>query len=755
MSFDFVSTPAAQPRTAAEVTTTEFAPSRLAGPVYGPALRDELLSSFGGPSKAVRLPLMYRLGLTVVALVMVLLPLIYLLMIAAVCFGVYFYFTHVPAPTVIHVPKAAIVVWGLYLSPLFIGPLLVLFMIKPLAARPARPHVLYTLSRQKEPLLFVFLERVCRLVGAAIPKRIDVDCEINASARFRRGFLSFFGRDLVLTLGLPLTSGLSLAQLTGVLAHELGHFAQGAGMRVSYLVRSINSWFARVVYHRDELDEWLETSVRESERFVVLVVLQVCRFFVWLTRRILWCLSWIGHAVSCFLMRQMEFDADRHQVRMVGSSVFESTMFEVLTLGLAHQQALSGLQQSSQEGRLVDDLPALTLLQRRQLPRGVQQALAEHMRTAGTGLFDTHPSHQARIANARRHDQTPLFRSTLPAAALFRDFGQLSRDVSRAFYRAVLGDAFEAHALVESSSIAERQEKVVGDQDALERYFGAAVNPLRPLGLRKLAEPPADANAAFASLEAARGAVERAAPEHRRRLLRYQSACEQLILALKARALLQAKITIRCQDFGLPRGDEATAEQGVARAQERLQAAANQLAPLEAAFGTRAMSALQLLRFPDTAQRVEDAPAMREEVRTVFRPLAQLGGLFETTAEVRNLRAVIGILGANLGNAVDADATPLRASAQELEHRLGRMMDQLSGTPYPFDHNDAAVTLQTYVFPQAPLADIGQLYELSETVLDRFFEVYFRLWGRLARIGERLEAAVGLEPLAALGGDPS
>jgi len=337
---------------------------------------------------------------------------------------------------------------------------------------------------------------------------------------------------------------------------------------------------------------------------------------------------------------------------------------------------------------------------------------------------------------------------------VFRDFGELSRNTSRAFYRAVLGESFAAHTVVETRTVAQQQEKVAGDQDALQRYFGMAVNPLRPLVLRKLAAPPADERAAVAALAAARSALERAAPEHVRRLARYKKAYEQLILASQARALLQAGLTIRCQDFGLPRGDEATAEQGIARAYERLKATASQLAPLEAAFGVRVMSALQLLRFPPTPQRADDARAWLEEARTLFRPLALLGGLFDALAEIRPSRMVMGILGAHLAEGVAADPTPLRLVAEELERQLEELRNQLAGPPYPFDHTDADVTLQTFIFPAAPQSDMGELYELSETVLDRFFDVYFRLWGRLAWIGERLEAAQGLEPLAPLSSEP-
>src|SRR5207244_3829057 len=102
-----------------------------------------------------------------------------------------------------------------------------------------------------EPLLFTLVRRVASAVGAPEPERIDLDCQLNASASFG----SFFGGDLVLTIGLPFVAGLDVDQFASVVAHELGHFSQGAAMRLSYLVRTINEWLARIVYERDDWDE--------------------------------------------------------------------------------------------------------------------------------------------------------------------------------------------------------------------------------------------------------------------------------------------------------------------------------------------------------------------------------------------------------------------------------------------------------------------------------------------------------------------
>ena len=151
-----------------------------------------------------------------------------------------------------------------YVAPLVVGAIVIVFMFKPLFAPPAEEGRRRSITSQSDPLLFEFVQRICALVGAPIPRRIDIDCNINASAGFRRGWLSLLsGRDLVLTIGMPLAAGLTLQQLAGVLAHEFGHFSQRAGMRLTYIIRSINFWFVRVVYQRDAWDEWLETAAGE------------------------------------------------------------------------------------------------------------------------------------------------------------------------------------------------------------------------------------------------------------------------------------------------------------------------------------------------------------------------------------------------------------------------------------------------------------------------------------------------------------
>ena len=124
------------------------------------------------------------------------------------------------------------------------GIVVVFFMVKPVLARPASRRQLMLVQPNDQPELFAFIREVCSQVRAPVPGRVQLDCQVNASASLGAGPLNLRQRDLVLTIGIPLVAGLSVRQLGGVLAHEFGHFAQGGGMRLTTLIRGVNAWFA-------------------------------------------------------------------------------------------------------------------------------------------------------------------------------------------------------------------------------------------------------------------------------------------------------------------------------------------------------------------------------------------------------------------------------------------------------------------------------------------------------------------------------
>ncbi|HEY2154084.1 MAG TPA: M48 family metalloprotease, partial [Isosphaeraceae bacterium] len=410
-------------------------PAPAAGPAGPKRTATEILAGFRGEIAPVRPTLVYRLWIAIVAGIMLLLPALYVAMIAGVVVALGVYASH--GPMVGRGAGGARGALLVFVGPLVAGAVVVAFLLKPLFAKPGRSSKSRTLDPSKEALLFAFVDGVCQSVGAPSPRRIEVDSRVNASARMAGGPLSI-GGGLVLTVGLPLVAGLDLKQFAGVLAHEFGHFSQRAGMRLSVLIWSINGWFGRVVNERDEWDETL-AAWSADENIYVIAIGALARLAVWLARRVLWVLMVVARLVSGFLSRQMEFDADRYEARMVGGATFAETMERVNGLILAQNAAFADLGTSWRERRLPDDLPRLVVAHYAKMPEEVRTLMARAIGDRRAGLFDTHPSDRDRIARARREESDGIFRLDGPATDLFRDFDALALAATFDHYRACLG----------------------------------------------------------------------------------------------------------------------------------------------------------------------------------------------------------------------------------------------------------------------------------------------------------------------------
>ncbi|MCP5085976.1 MAG: M48 family metalloprotease, partial [Rhodobacteraceae bacterium] len=304
---------------------------------------------------------LYKLSLGLVALAMVILPLLYLGLIVAVGFGWYHWFGNGLDYVGWHATdKASSGRVGMmaYATLLIAGPVLIAFMLKPFLARKPKREEPLSLDKDDEPVLFALIDQICELQGAPTPSRIDVDLQMNASAGFRLGMRSFFGNDLVLTIGLPLAACMDARQLTSVLCHEFGHFTQAFGMRAYYLVATVNHWFARVVYQRDRWDVTIQ-NLSKSNWWQMALIMNGVRGLVGLSRWILKGFMLLGHALTGLLSRQMEFDADGYAVRMVGPEGFEATMRSLVLASHAEQSAYHDVQTCLERGDFPDNFPFL------------------------------------------------------------------------------------------------------------------------------------------------------------------------------------------------------------------------------------------------------------------------------------------------------------------------------------------------------------------------------------------------------------
>jgi Zn-dependent protease with chaperone function len=397
-------------------------------------LIDLVRDALEGDIKPVRRTAGYHFGVACVAMAMLCLPGLYVGLIIGVALLMFWHATTNYTLFGEIRPFAA----GLaYFVPLIAGTVLIAFMIKPVLARPPRVRRGRSINIEKEQVLATFVDEIAWAVHAPKPKRIEIDCDVNASAGLGRGIFAVFGNNLTLTIGLPLVAGMTAKQLGGILAHEFGHFSQGAAMRFSFVVRMVNNWFGRVVHERDGWDEaladWAEGGGYAG---AIAWFVQLC---VLMTRVILWVFMMIGHMISGFMMRRMEFDADRSEVRLVGVRTFEKTFRRMAVMSAAAEEAGEIIVSCWQNERYPDNYPDLVVGLADTMSTRDRDDVYDEMEDAGTGLFDTHPSFEARLASAEREDPRGVFNIDLPASALFRNLPKLSASASLDLYKAVFG----------------------------------------------------------------------------------------------------------------------------------------------------------------------------------------------------------------------------------------------------------------------------------------------------------------------------
>jgi Zn-dependent protease with chaperone function len=692
---------------------------------------------------------LYQLGLAGVALLMVLLPAIYVGLILLAGWGVWYHATN----DFVLLQRLGGSWLGLllYLGPMVVGLLVIAFMVKPLFARrpPASPAM--ALDPDQEELLFAFIERIRRLVGAPRPRRVEVDCLVNAAAGFRRGAASFFGQDLTLTIGLPLVAGLNEKQFAGVLAHELGHFSQVAGMRLTYLIRRINHWFFRVVRERDSWDLDLDRAARAAGLGTGGLLL-AAQGGIWLSRRVLWALMHAGQAVSCYMLRQMEYDADRYHCGVAGSDTLRETALRLDELQVASDAAFLALRASWRAERLPENLPQFIVGTSVGTPWEAVRRVAD----SRTGMLDTHPCHADRIRAAEALGAPGVFRSTAPATRLFRDFRSLSRRATRFFYEKVHELPVRHRNLVDTEACLRESNALRATRALSERYFGGVSTAFHPISITgPELQPLPDPGAGLAELGSARARMRAAAARARSAHEEQGQIAGRLVQAHSALALLRAGFTIEPSRFGLDAGTPETVAEVIARLEHQRRRSGACLADYGFVAGARLRAALRLLNDRSRAGRVADAPALRRDVARLVPVLAALTPALPPLHEIGRKLCAWQLLLASRVRSCD----PARVDgviddlARQLRGLVRQVRGCIRGALYPFPHARGAITLEQFVRPDAPPREEWEaVFKESLACLDRLFPLYDEVLCRLVQIAVEVERSLAPEPVGGLAG---
>ena len=705
-------------------------------------VREEILAAFELPIEERKTPATYQLSLMLASIIVVALPLVYLAIVIACGWGVYWYAVHAGSLLADVDSKRAYVL--LRFGPLVVGAVVFFFLLKPLLAGRPKSAKPYSLDPEAEPFFFEFVRQLGQRLNAPMPRRIDVDLRVNASAGFASGLRGLIDGKYALTIGLPLASTMQLRDLSAVLAHEFGHLSQGAGLRFYYLIQTVIGWLARVVYQRDAWDLRLESASKGGWWWVMLV-LSVARGCIWLSRRILFVLLKIGSATSSLMSRQMEFDADQNAIRLCGSKSFARSMELLPQIDAVNEWAAELNEMAYREGRLADDLPLLVQKGLGEMAQDVREKVVSDAMQTTVDMYASHPPTGERVARAEELDLPGILTVAGPASVLFQDYPSLCRDVTASFYAEMLGADYDPDRIVPSAEIHSRGEERELNAKRIEEYFlGVGIGP-----------------GTLAAVDVQPSAPER--PKHaleRLKNLRHEFAAlaeewgeswdpklqDRLIRASAANDLLTRKLVVQDQE-GAP-ATKGAAKMAIKTAQAELERDLAQRTEIGSVLRNRIALGLDLLCLPEVRERVEGADELAERAQ---RSLQCLSSIQEVSRAMVDLARQLAVIEATLPQLESQEGEALgrliNSQSRLLNAYLGEVRKKAGELPFPDPNGDGEERLLSdYLIAHMPTEerDLAQVGTAAQLALQAWGMLMNDLFGDVASAGLAVEKGLQL-----------
>ena len=694
------------------------------------------------------LPFGYRIGLLATIVGLFTLPLIYLAAIGYAALRWFNYSTRIAdgvpglfGPLLIFIPLA-------------VALLMLLFLIKPFfAPRIKHDPNLTELDPHAEPDFFNFLEKLCAIMDTPVPRRVITTCEPNAAAGLRPGLKGLFSQEIQLVIGLPLVAGMTAAQFAGVLAHELGHGTQFGAMRLSTWIDRTNLWFARLVYQRDAWDQriaqWVESK---SMPFVLSLPMLLAQLGTWCSRRVFYLFMMASHAMSCFILRRMEFDADRWSTTLIGDAEAQQQMRRVFLITGAWSGVLADLGQAMRDRRLCDDLPRMVMLELNRRSDEVLDHLIRSHQSANTRLFDSHPNLGDRLLHMRRAPSPGLLHADVPAHCLFRTFARTCQHATTQFYELQLGDDFKNVKLITPDRLLRRTEALEKAAHATTRFFGMPLDRARLIAVSDplLGRAPPDSADLIAKLKKLRTEMHDAAPNIAQLTEEWSLVTIRTAMARVARVELNARATVDFGDSPAPRNVQQ-ADDMMRQSRQRADQIDEILCRRDTVVDARLDAVRQLLHDNRRAKDPKHAHALnvfKERFDTMLPVAAATGALADHYRILQRAPLCLMHLVQTIRVAWHEDriADEIHTHLANIRDALTHVRRALADIPDPFAAKRRGATLDHRLTVDVPDPhDLTRHLQAAYEAADEIADLHHRSLGQLCFITAHVERLVGIK----------
>lgn len=289
------------------------------------------------------------------------------------------------------------------------------------------------LNRDEQPQLYTLVDKLAERVGIEPPAVIKLDAEVGTVLKSQEVFGAIGGRRTELIIGLPVIYSLNVRQLSGVIVHAFAGFNKEARHLGYPLVTAVSAWLYRAAQEQrngQASSGWRHHPVKTLLRLPGYLLLPFDKlaqlYFVVLHR--------LASAVSFAVNRQMDMVADLYSANVSGSSEFRTTQFRLRALHYGQQHAYQHVMDSSKQGKLAKNYPALVADYANSMRIELKPKLIEEMEELVTPLTRSRVVDLGRIVNVERHQFEGVCYLLGASSELINDLDTLSQVVTDQYY---------------------------------------------------------------------------------------------------------------------------------------------------------------------------------------------------------------------------------------------------------------------------------------------------------------------------------
>ena len=306
------------------------------------------------------------------------------------------------------------------------------------------------IDEHSQPELVDLVRSVAGEMGTEPPARILLVPEVNAAVTQTGGLLGFRRGERVMVLGVPLIHALTVDQLRGVVAHELGHYA-GGDTRLGAITYRAGASIYRTVENLGDHTLLGRLFSAYGRRYLLL---------------------------SLRVRRQQELSADAAAVRLAGRDSHISALrrIEVTAMAFDHflRFYLAPLWQKGYDAEnAFDGYRALLADPAREAELAELEAAAQDV---VADPFDSHPSLAERVAHAGRLPEgASAEQDPRPAGVLLQNSENVEREVGRLLTRQVTGRQMDQEVRWDTTAAEVFAADLHEDSDVLLRAAATVV----------------------------------------------------------------------------------------------------------------------------------------------------------------------------------------------------------------------------------------------------------------------------------------